>query len=472
MGFRAQDTRLTFADLNDDVLLIIFDYLSKTVRIRENGSYVKPKSAPLKNLSSVNRRLRALLRPMLMKSIALSKSQRSQTNNGWVIARKAIDEITRDASLLETTKSLQLELYGHAWQNDYALAEAFSNLITFLRQLPNLQLLRLTIPHSYMLDFERVFKADAERSPLSLNNLTTLYIEYRMVFLLDYCPNLERLALYTTSNEDTRLYQLPLPRTFPHSSHITHLEVFARWTLSEVAYLASMLPLLRHIAVLGYEIYPPLSRLLTEFGKGFKELRVLALPDVGSLDMGFEYGECAIPSFMGGGKTRLECMESKERAQVRAVEMAFGACAGLEECWLGEAIVARVVERGWARTGDVQTGREIGIGLSDSESKYYSGSGCGCETGEGNVFESYNEEDESAEVFYDARLMVNVRNQGLLALFTESEGEGEEDVGDESDGDAGAFEELTQAASDVRWEWSRSVSTGFSGRKDRLLYVR
>jgi hypothetical protein len=64
---------LTLSDLNDDVLRDICDHLVVFTKVLNGGIVRDRTQTGVKNLSLVNRRFRALLRPILLKSIALIK---------------------------------------------------------------------------------------------------------------------------------------------------------------------------------------------------------------------------------------------------------------------------------------------------------------------------------------------------------------------------------------------------------------
>jgi hypothetical protein len=332
---------LTLSDLNDDVLLDICDHLVIYSR-RDDGRIVRDRTkTPLKNLSLTNRRLRALLRPKLLSSIALTE-QRNRLVNGWVIARKAIEGLASTESLI-IVKKLELNLYGYVWDNEYALAEDVDYITGFLRRLPNLQFLRLGVPHPYMLGFETALKSNAGTSPLAFHNVTTLCIEWRMIFLLECCPNLKRLALCNSNEEHIRLYQLKIAHDIPCARKVIHFEARSLWTTPEVTYLASTFPCIQHLAVVGYEGFPSLRMFTSILGEYFKQLRILALPDVANWVVGARQ---KIPaSFRADGDFWRKYYEKRNWAEDAAAELAFGACKKLEECWLGEDAIARIVKR-------------------------------------------------------------------------------------------------------------------------------
>jgi hypothetical protein len=104
--------RLKLDDLNNDVLLIICDYLDVPTWLPNNGRSPGIKYTPLKNLSRVNRRMRALLRPIIMQSIASIELEPPKKNgerpDGWATVHKTIEGITQDSFLLRTVRYLQL----------------------------------------------------------------------------------------------------------------------------------------------------------------------------------------------------------------------------------------------------------------------------------------------------------------------------------------------------------------------------
>jgi hypothetical protein len=250
-----------------------------------------------------------------------------------------------DANLSDSVRTLRLDLYGHVWDNEYALAKELTHITAFLRRLSHLQTFSLSIPHPYMFAFETTFESAARTLPLKFDSLTALCIEYRMVFLLAYCPQLKRLALYNNDEDDhTRLYQLNLAQYTICAPRITHLEAHALWTSAEIESLASIFPSVRHLAIAGYNGRPALSILADALGRGFKQLQVLVLPNIGRLDMGFTYHRLT-HAWPGDEVYLNQYLGEKRRAKHRAFGTVFGACRSLEECWLGENSVARPLRR-------------------------------------------------------------------------------------------------------------------------------
>ncbi|KAF2679544.1 hypothetical protein K458DRAFT_114622 [Lentithecium fluviatile CBS 122367] len=461
---------LTLSDLNNDVLLEICDYFPETPRpatCRLSYTHPQPTPTPLKNLSLVNRRLRVLLRPILLRSIALTEPQTSPVPNGWALARTAIDGLTTaDGAVVSGIRSLRLALYGHKWGNDYALSAALSHIIKFLLHLPNLQRLHLNVPHPYMLAFETELETALDAAPLTaLKKVESLSIEIRMVALLSHCPNITGLVLYKTFNDTfTRLYQLPLTALSPHPSYatsLTHFCAHAYWSLSEISHLASAFPSLKHLCIRGYSGHPPLSALTASLGKAFRHLKVLALPDLERLNQGWQPALCGTGFFGPGGARRWrEYEETKRRSTERAVGRAFGACRGLEECWVGEWSCARAVGRsaravgrsGVGKGGSVQPAleeKEVGVerdrclGLED-------GGGGG---NDGDEDEDDKEDDNEGEDDddYGTPKSLNGRIADLVNEYSDSQGSDEPDFSSLPP----TFDpELAQAVKGISWEWT------------------
>ncbi|PVH96064.1 hypothetical protein DM02DRAFT_617457 [Periconia macrospinosa] len=256
MSPQTQHLGLTLSDLNNDVLLEICDHLDEGERCHHMRNRRKSIPTPLKNLSSVNRRFRALLRPRLMRSIAVEMPfwelswNEQPSPNGGEIARNAIAEMMVDEDLTRSIKELRVNLYGRVSVDDVAFAKRSRHIINFLRRLTNLQLLSLDWPYDYMLSLESqtTLKAECEEDPFVWKDLTTICLDYGMTFLLEHSPKLERLALYDSGNTETPISQLSLPLS-KVSPYITHLEARANWTPAEVVYLAATFPFITHLAV-------------------------------------------------------------------------------------------------------------------------------------------------------------------------------------------------------------------------------
>jgi hypothetical protein len=442
--------RLKLDDLNNDVLLIICDYLDVPTWLPNNGRSPGIKHTPLKNLSRVNRRMRALLRPIIMQSIASIELEPPKKNgerpDGWATVHKTIEGITQDSFLLRTVRYLQLSYWhGHAWKG-----KDCDHLVTFLRRLPNLSSLDVSIPDKMVLSLEVFLESEAAKEPITFPNLTTLCIDTRTTCLAAYAPHLKHLAIRSMGNgwsdgsrriiSDLRQmqhkYDIPL--------EVRHLEAHADWTLEEVPHLAARFPEITRLAVIGYGSRPDqphFAPFITALRRYFTELSILDLPSVDCLNVGFRPMRCGTPFVGPGGQEALRRYEdSRQTALNRAAGMAFAACAGLRECWIGEGNVARVVSRGGTRID----GREK----------------------QGMRYESWAEDEGEDEEEDDGG-----PGGGDGAGRADDDYLDDPDPESDDEGDTKAVEELRRAAEGIRWVWSSAGEEDFVRREGRLLHV-
>lgn len=352
----AKKYALNISDLNNDVLLMVIDHLLPNGPNKER--YGQKPTTPLKELSMVNRRFQALVRPILFQLIALKKpSYRSNLPNGWEIAHRAIDGLQKNSTVLAYIKRLDLNLYGYVWENEYALDAELHFIVDFLRKLSNLRYLKIDLSHDYMLAFKNAVTDADDKSPLRFGNVTTLELEYRMAFLISHCPEVRSITFYdSVRDRRMKLYQIDFVLLFKGTPKVTYFKAVADWTPEEAKYVASALPDLRHLHMCGaYRHASSAAHTISLVGSAFKNLKALTLPNLQSLHLGWAPAGCG-NVFMGpdGDKHYRAYQKRHHNALAKASNIAFGSIKGLQECWVGDV----KVEKGMCMLEDEQITEE------------------------------------------------------------------------------------------------------------------
>ncbi|KAF2467898.1 uncharacterized protein BDR25DRAFT_60385 [Lindgomyces ingoldianus] len=349
--------RLTLSGLNDDVLREILDHLS--VSVTTNYSFSRPPTT-LKNLSLVNHRLRNLVVQQLFQkvTICLSRAQLRDSKNGdWDTARRAITTLTSNIMVLSVIKILKFDIYGNGEPERPVSDHNMHNLVTFLTCLPNLENLSIHIPKPHIPAFQAAFRTFDSASPFIFPNIKTLVAHPLSVFLIDRCPNVERVGLQspqwcrTTGSYDpsdvVEALRGDLKFIGKRAKHIKHFEARSRWMFYEIYDLAHAFPNLERLSMRSYggEYCSGIGDIMTALGENFKTLRRLDIDEAGKLRLGFHGWPPCGNMFIGpqGQEAYEEYSTAEKRAENRAAELAFRNIKSLKELWVGDFAVARKV---------------------------------------------------------------------------------------------------------------------------------
>ncbi|KAF1954230.1 hypothetical protein CC80DRAFT_550688 [Byssothecium circinans] len=230
------------SDLNDDVLLEIIKHLTSPLSYDWQDCRRPPTF--LKNLSLVNRRFRGLLKPILLRSVVLTKTKDGDDPSAdWKKARRAIDGLFVDVTVHERIISLRLDLYGRFRDHDYTSP---NELIAFFRHLTGLRRLQIEVPNPYIMSFEFGVNTPPR---LQFECVTTILVEYRLVSLLHHCRQLRNVAIYNTGGGTIQLSQLGLRDVARSAPNITHFEATSSWTDADIEHLGLVFPWLEHLCL-------------------------------------------------------------------------------------------------------------------------------------------------------------------------------------------------------------------------------
>jgi hypothetical protein len=181
-----------------------------------------------------------------------------------------------------------------------------------------------------MLPFETAIKT-ANNSldlPLCFDKVTTLVVEYRMVFLLHQCPQVQSVAIYNTSGEDVHLCHLDLPTIAKSCPLITHFEATASWSEAEFEHVAHAFPRLEHLCADGFFIYSMKADFIERFARAFKHVKVLT------------YDSQFLTKKQRGAETMIKMHRGRQLVQVDMVLDMFDTIKSLEQYWIDECLVA------------------------------------------------------------------------------------------------------------------------------------
>ncbi|KAF2179819.1 hypothetical protein K469DRAFT_715913 [Zopfia rhizophila CBS 207.26] len=343
-------SRFTLSDLNDDVLRDICDHLIIWAQSQPTGSCAK-KRAPLKALSLVDRRLRALVAPQIFKKVIISGSGgRSQClpNGDWKTAHRALSDLSNNPTIITYIKSLRFDIYGSEAPNRPAFSQDMHQFVAFLCKLPSLQRLVIYIPKPHVDGFQSAFRHIDTDSPFLFPNIKTLVFHPFTLSLLDRCPNVEEVCMHVPhwsrgfnreSPETMEAFRRELVATAKRAKKATHFDASGHWSVEHITDLVKAAPQLERLNMRGharhydgafYEIMQALG--------SFEGLRRLDVEDASELGLGFKGGHMCGNAYFGPDGERLHRQLKKDRedAEETAAKLAFQNIASLRELWVGD----------------------------------------------------------------------------------------------------------------------------------------
>ncbi|KAG9193203.1 hypothetical protein G6011_03238 [Alternaria panax] len=348
---------LTLPDLCDDVLLLICDFLD------HNHNQL-----PLKRLSLANRRLRTLLAPQLFKTIRV------------IAPLKTLDTNVLIPHLQQHIQTLKMDMFGSLWwwcSGAYVSSSDAIDLFTFIQSLPQLKTLEVKMMSRSLDVFTAAF-TDSElldsglgEALFELKGVVKLVVNSSAAFLVERCPDLKTLVLKGKSDgEDcamekyTELHGLfetvPSPSLrmrndggscFQCAKVLTSFDGSAAWSSTEVAFLTTTFPHLRHLVLRSdsYCYRADVASIMRILGQGLRQLKTLQMSKIEYLDMGYRgvwkraVMECKTE------EARRALWEGNERRRVEAenevARLAFSGIEALHELWVGKRRVARRLVR-------------------------------------------------------------------------------------------------------------------------------
>lgn len=326
--------------LGDDVLLEIRDAVKAPTAPKQTKTGRDLRS--LRAFSQCNRRLRRILAPDVLSSIAIPQAR------DWTHAAEHLAAIAQSDDAPHSTRRPRLDMRTLEFDNSTAphvvLLQMFMNdLPALLAHLTVLEHLMLRLPRAEALPFSALHAA-VETTPLTLLALRALDMDAEMLALLPVCPNLRALRLHIAREWAPRLSPTDKAciRACAAVPQLRCFELCAPWDASVLALVHAALPRLTHLIIPGLHDAIGLADLLPTLS-AFTSLTALTLPGVGALGIGFRPRERGI--FACGRPDRAARQRVGEvwaRAVEQAARMCFAACAALERVWVGERAMVMV----------------------------------------------------------------------------------------------------------------------------------
>lgn len=322
----------TLSTLCEDVLLVISDFLSLSCSEGE---------APVKSLSGVNRRLRDVLRPVLLKSLYINRP---------------LSQLSSSPSIYRYATSLKIDMFGSMWwwcSGSYVSSKDALELFSCARKMRYLKKLEVSMMKRNLDMFVSAFEEVEDPQTFLLPGIETLLVTSAAAFLAFQCPDLKQLIvedapscmIETYIDIPTRLMPLhPRIVTFPD---LTFFETSANWSAEEIATLVHSLPRLQHLRMRSdaFCYRASISAITQILGYSLKELKTLKLNKVGNLDMGFRaVWKRSITACSNEAQRRALWARNESRrveAENNVARLAFTSIERLQECWLGAERIAR-----------------------------------------------------------------------------------------------------------------------------------
>jgi hypothetical protein len=325
---------LTLTSLCEDVLLIIFSFLS-------NSSSSEP-SIPLKHLSLVSHHFHSLTTPVLFKTIHINKP---------------LSQLPALPHAAHHTRTFKLDMFGSLWwwcSGSYTCDSDALAIFTCIRSLENLKNLEVSMMKRSVDIFTSAFAGSHGASTFVLENVQSLEVSGSAAFLAAHCPNLVSLTVKEESEVEAYtalpIRLLPLHPNFTLlPEKLTSLDAPATWTAAELACVMSLFPNLTTLRMrsdtYGYHTpFPAIMSILSSL----KTLHTLHLVKVAYLGTGHAQQVLFLRRTVqarSAEEYRKELWKRSEEARIQAedeiVRCAFESMAALEVCWIGDLRVAR-----------------------------------------------------------------------------------------------------------------------------------
>jgi hypothetical protein len=330
------DNHHTLTNLCEDVLLLISDCLHTQCADGER---------PIKDLSSVNRRLRNVFCPVLFKSLYINRP---------------LSQLSSAPVVLQHAKSLKIDMFGSMWwwcSGKYVSSNDALELFACIREMKHLKRLEVTMMKRNLDVFTSAFEEIEDAQTFLLPGIDTLVVTSAAAFLASHCPDLKHLIvedgpscmIETYIDVSTRL--LPLHPRLISDEHtyarLTHFDTTANWSAEEIAALIPSFPSLQHLYMRSdaFCYRASIATIMQLLGHSLKDLRTLKLNKVGNLDMGFRaVWKRSITACSTEAQRRVLWLQNEAHrveAENNVARLAFTSINRLKECWLGDKRVAQ-----------------------------------------------------------------------------------------------------------------------------------
>jgi hypothetical protein len=306
---------------------------------------LRPKGeAPVKSLSSVNRRLREILSPVLFRSLYINRP---------------LSQLSRTPLTYEYASSLKIDMFGSMWwwcSGSYVSSTDALELFANTQRMSKLRRLEVSMMKRNLDIFVSAFEEVDDVQTFLLPGIETLVVTSAAAFFASHCPDLKRLIvedapscmIETYIDIPTRLMPLQHNLVGTRLTQLTHFETSANWSAGEIAALVPCFPRLQylHMRSDAFCYRASTATILELLGHNLKQLRVLKLNKVGSLpDMGYRaLWKRSITACATEAQRRVLWAQNEARrveAENNVVRLAFTHIETLHECWLGEERIAR-----------------------------------------------------------------------------------------------------------------------------------
>ena len=301
----------------------------------------------LAKLTVTNKRIRALLSPILLRDLQVGKS--------WWRAARALNAMERSTDAHMYAKAFKIEVYNDDGKGPRPPKLLATGLATTLQAFQQLSMLILVIPEHHTEPFRKAFEDRA----VTLASVRTLVLGAHMEWVISICSNVEMISTsgmqWLHSNVDgdfKHRHSFDLIRAAGLARKLRHFEMHDWWQRRHVWAIRRSMPKIESLAMPGGRYMGGVAELMPILGH-FEQLRTLALANAADLDVGFEPPGCGNVYFGPGGEEyRNRVAEAGRQAENRVAEMAFAKIPGLAELWVGDCAKAAVKRS--RRTGETE----------------------------------------------------------------------------------------------------------------------
>lgn len=331
-----EHSRPTLSNLCEDVLLTISDFLR--LQCAEGGT-------PMKDLSSVNRRLRDVFSPYLFKTLYINRP---------------LSQLTSTPLTRQYGTNLKIDMFGSMWwwcSGSYVSSTDALELFAYVQKMQRLERLEVSMMKRNLDMFLSAFEEVADPQRFLLPGVEVLVVTSAAAFLASHCPDLKQLivedapscmmeAYIDVSKRLTPLHPRMIGRQWTYSQ-LTHFDTTANWSAEEIAALMPSFPCLQqlHMRSDAFCYRASIVAIMELLGCSLRDLKTLKLNKVGNLDMGFRaVWKRSITACTTEAQRRALWQQNESHrveAENKVARLAFTSIERLKECWLGDKRVAR-----------------------------------------------------------------------------------------------------------------------------------
>jgi hypothetical protein len=318
----------TLESINEDGFYEICKTILETTCQNRQGKPITGHQS-IKSLSATNRDMRTRLEPMVFRSICVDVRY-------WVRTLENLERIERCKAIQHHIRRFYLKIYLPHDDEMKRIPELPERFVGIFRRAPKLEKLSISVPDKEVESYQLAI----QKPDTDLSSVRTLAFGKGFEWLVELCPQVTTIS--TCDDWPTRGIRPAQPsydlvRIASLATKLRVLEIKEYWSAELIEHIATLIPNLQGLGLLGMLQYFKLGDLLTPLSR-FRDLKTLSIPMASELGIGFNPPDCGNAYIGPDGEGLARQVEEDERqAEERASRMIFSVCPRLEVLWIGRS---------------------------------------------------------------------------------------------------------------------------------------